>query len=177
MVLFAPLQERSGSQDPSGDIGRPLQGLSRGNSAGPAASNDTQGSGGPSGAIWLLCCNILTLCRRLIMLQESLYHSPRVVRRSATTFLLQSYLPSAGGAGVMAAPGAPGGAAIHSGGAGSNGPGGFASGGAGGGSGGLGATGGTGASNDRSGASSDEAQRAAQLQKLMEMVRPLACAP
>lgn len=72
----------------------------------------------------------------------------------------------------MAAPaGAAGGAAINSGGGGS--PGGPA-----GGSGQF--TGGNGvsreqhASNDRSGASSDDAQRAARMQKLMEMVSPQA---
>lgn len=52
---FLPLvQERSGSLDVSADGGaRQLQGLSggRGNPAGPSASNDTQGSGGPSGEL------------------------------------------------------------------------------------------------------------------------------
>jgi hypothetical protein len=116
-------ERRSGSQDHSGSAERPhLQGLSRGNSAGPSASNDTQGSGGQSG-----------------------------------------------GAGAMAAPGAPGGAAINSGGGGGSGLGAAGSGGGSGG-GGVGNTGGTGGgSNDRSGASYDEAQHAAQLQKIMQM--------
>lgn len=77
----------------------------------------------------------------------------------------------------MAAPGAPGGAAINSGGSG----GGLGPGGSGGGS--RGATGNTGntgggdgMSNDRSGASYDEAQHAAQLQKIMQMVRARPCA-
>ena len=43
-------ERRSGSRDHSASAERPqLQGLSCGNSAGPSASNDTQGSGGQSG--------------------------------------------------------------------------------------------------------------------------------